>query len=169
MTGFIIEHPTRGILKDTPDAVISPNGSWSWSAPRSSENVIQFESAQQAWRVWDRLPTALQARARVRDHHGRNYNRAGEPVTNPDGSHRDPGSKWQLEAEMLETRKATPLDAKFKRHLSNARREIKRAVERASGVDLLEGHKVEALRQIREVNAALDELDRAIQPKRSDD
>jgi len=47
---------------------------------------------------------------------------------------------------------------KFKRNLSNARREIYQAVERASKVDLLPGHVIEARRQAEAVRERADEL-----------
>lgn len=47
---------------------------------------------------------------------------------------------------------------KLKRNLSTARRELRRAVERATGVDLLPGHLAEARRRARAVRDAADEL-----------
>lgn len=51
------------------------------------------------------------------------------------------------------------LDKKLARHMANARREIKKAVERAEKVDLRPGHIAEARRL---VQAALEECDRLI-------
>lgn len=55
--------------------------------------------------------------------------------------------------------------ATYKRRLSNARRELRRAVERFSGVDPLKGHRVEALRLAREIKEAADELVAAAERK----
>jgi hypothetical protein len=46
----------------------------------------------------------------------------------------------------------------MKRNLSTARRELRRAVERAAGVDLLPGHLAEARRRAQAVRDAADEL-----------
>lgn len=57
---------------------------------------------------------------------------------------------------------------KFKRHLTNARREMRRAVERASEVDLRRGHYAEARRRAQSVRDAADELLRSLDPSDAD-
>lgn len=52
-------------------------------------------------------------------------------------------------------------EQKFNRRLTTARREIRKAVERAAEVDMLEGHRMEALRlaqQVRDEAEALVKL-----------
>lgn len=51
------------------------------------------------------------------------------------------------------------IDRKFTRHLSNARRELRTAVDRFAEItDPLPGHKAEALRRAQDVRDAADEL-----------
>lgn len=54
---------------------------------------------------------------------------------------------------------------KYKRHLSNARREMRTAVERASKVDLREGHRAEAVRRAKAAQDAAEELVRYLEQK----
>lgn len=61
---------------------------------------------------------------------------------------------------------------RYQRHLSTARREIRRAVERAQGVDLLEGHRAEAYRlavQARDAASDLLKLIEAEPESKTDD
>lgn len=51
---------------------------------------------------------------------------------------------------------------RFRRNLSSARRELRRAVERFGEIDPLEGHRAEAVRRARGVRDAADELVRAL-------
>jgi hypothetical protein len=55
---------------------------------------------------------------------------------------------------------------KFKRHLSAARREVRRAVERAAEVDLRPGHVAEARRRAEVVRDEADALVRALGSRR---
>lgn len=57
---------------------------------------------------------------------------------------------------------------RYRRNLSNARREVRRAVERASAVDLRAGHRAEAVRRAREVRDAADELVRRLEAQGKD-
>jgi len=52
---------------------------------------------------------------------------------------------------------------KFKRNLSNARRELRSAVERFGEIDARKGHRLEALRRARAVKSAADELVAALE------
>jgi len=56
---------------------------------------------------------------------------------------------------------------KLQRNMTTARREIRRAVERASAVDLRRGHSMEAIRRLRQVRDTADELLRALSKEQS--
>lgn len=64
-------------------------------------------------------------------------------------------------------RKPTPekLDKQFKRRLSNARREINKAVERAAKVDLRPGHYAEAIRLVKEAREEVVKLEEILARK----
>lgn len=56
-------------------------------------------------------------------------------------------------------------EREIRRRMATARRELRTAVERASKVDLREGHVAEAVRLAREVKAAADALVKALDPE----
>lgn len=54
---------------------------------------------------------------------------------------------------------------KFRRRMTTARREITKAVERAQGIDMREGHRAEAVRQAMAARDAARELVRVLEAK----